>query len=194
MKIGIFGGCFNPPHKMHIEIATNLIKQGILDKVIFVPTGNNYTKAELVDIEQRVAMLNLLIDKENMEVSDISSNINYSYTFQVLDYYKTKYKDAQIFFICGTDNLKEFKAWKNYEYILSNYKLLVVARNGDNVDKIIQEYTKYVDNIYVASIEENLVSSTLISKALKQGNNGYVQKQLDSKVIEYIENKGLYKS
>ena len=194
MKIGIFGGCFNPPHKMHIEIATNLIKQGILDKVIFVPTGNNYTKAELVDIEQRVAMLNLLIDKENMEVSDISSNINYSYTFQVLDYYKTKYKDAQIFFICGTDNLKEFKAWKNYEYILSNYKLLVVARNGDNVDKIIQEYTKYVDNIYVASIEENLVSSTLIRKALKQGNNGYVQKQLDSKVIEYIENKGLYKS
>lgn len=66
MKIGIFGGCFNPPHKMHIEIASKLIKQGMLDKVVFVPTGNNYAKAELVDIEQRVAMLNLLIDKENM--------------------------------------------------------------------------------------------------------------------------------
>ena len=194
MKIGIFGGCFNPPHKMHIEIATNLIKQGMLDKVVFVPTGNNYTKAELVDIEHRVAMLNLLIDKENMEVSNISRDLNYSYTFQVLDYFKLQYPNAQIFFICGTDNLKEFKAWKNYEYILSNYKLLVVARNGDNVDNLIQEYAKYVDNIYVASIEENLVSSTLIRKALKQGNNEYVQKQLDSKVIEYIENKGLYKS
>ena len=68
MRIGIFGGCFNPPHKMHIEIATSLIKQGMLDKVIFVPTGNNYTKAELVDIKHRIAMLDLVVDKENMEV------------------------------------------------------------------------------------------------------------------------------
>lgn len=194
MKIGIFGGCFNPPHKMHIEIARKLIKQGMLDKVIFVPTGNNYTKAELVDIENRIEMLNCIIDKETMEVSDISRNLNYSYTFQVLDYFNGKYKGAQIYFICGTDNLKEFKTWKNYEYILTNYKLLVVARNGDNVDKLIQEYSKYVDNIYVASIEENLVSSTLIRKALKEKNNEYLQKHLDIKVIEYIENKGLYKS
>jgi len=193
MKIGIFGGCFNPPHKMHIEIATNLIKQGILDKVIFVPTGNNYTKAELVDIEYRIAILNLVIDKNNMEVSNISRDLNYSYTFEVLDYFKSKYKDTEIYFICGTDNLKEFNGWRNYEYILANYKLLVVARNGDNVDKLIQEYAQYADNIYVANMEENLVSSTLIRKSLREDNDEYVQKHLDRQVIEYIENKGLYK-
>lgn len=194
MKIGIFGGCFNPPHKMHIKIATSLIKQGKLDKVILVPTGNNYSKAELVDITHRIAMLNLVIDKENMEVSNISRDLNYSYTFQVLDYFNSKYKDAQIYFICGTDNLKEFNRWRNYEYILANYKLLVVARNGDNVDKLIQEYAQYVDNIYVANMEENLVSSTLIRKSLREDNNEYVQEYLDSQVIEYIENRGLYKN
>ena len=193
MKIGIFGGCFNPPHKMHIEIARNLIKQGVLDKVIFVPTGNTYNKAELVDIKHRIAMLNFVIDEDNMEVSNISSNVNYSYTFQVLDYFKAKYPDAQIYFICGTDNLKEFNRWRNYEYIISNYKLLVVARNGDNVDKITQEYEKHVDNICIASIEESLVSSTLIRKALKEDNHEYVQKYLASQVKKYIKIKGLYK-
>ncbi len=194
MKVGILGGCFNPPHKMHIEIARELIKQGALDKVIFVPTGNGYNKAELVDVEYRIAMLDLVIDKENMEVSDISSDLNYNYTFEVLDYFKSKYTDAQIYFICGTDNLKEFNRWRNYEYILSNYKLLVVARNGDNVDKLIQEYAKHVDNICVANIEENLVSSTLIRKALKENNNVYVRDHLDNQVIEYIVSRGLYKS
>ena len=194
MKIGIFGGCFNPPHKMHIEIARNLIKQGMLDKVIFVPTGNSYKKAELVDMKHRISMLNFVIDNENMEVSDISGDVNYSYTFQVLDYFNSKHPNAQIYFICGTDNLKEFSKWKNYEYILSNYKLLVVARNGDNVDKLIQEYSNYVYNICIANIEENLVSSTLIREALKQNNNEYIRECLDKQVIEYIDKKGLYKS
>ena len=194
MKIGIFGGCFNPPHKMHIEIAQKLIKQGELDKVVFVPTGNSYNKKELIDIDYRIDMLNLIIAKDIMEVSDISRNINYSYTFQVLDYFKSQYKEAQIYFICGTDNLKQFINWKNYEYILSNYKLLVITRNGDNVDKIIQEYEKYTDNICIAKIEENLVSSTLIRKALKGNNNIYVNKHLDRQVIKYIQNRGLYKS
>ena len=44
MKIGIFGGSFNPPHNMHENIALNLIANGYVDKVIYVPTGDNYNK------------------------------------------------------------------------------------------------------------------------------------------------------
>ena len=44
MKIGIFGGSFNPPHNMHKNIALDLIKNKYLDKVIYVPTGNKYNK------------------------------------------------------------------------------------------------------------------------------------------------------
>ena len=49
MKIGIFGGCFNPPHKMHFKIAEELIMKKYLDKVIFVPTGNFYKKKNLIE-------------------------------------------------------------------------------------------------------------------------------------------------
>ena len=194
MKIGIFGGCFNPPHKMHKKIAQDLISEGCLDKVIFIPTGNNYNKKELIDIDYRVDMLNLIIDKDTMQVSDISKDVNCQYTFEVLHYFRAKYPKAEIYFICGTDNLKEFSSWKNYEYILSNYKLLVIARNGDNVNKLMQEYAKYVDNICVANIEQNLVSSTLIRKAIKENNNEYVKTYVDTKVIEYINGRGLYNS
>jgi len=194
MKIGIFGGCFNPPHKMHIKIARNIISQGLVDKIIFVPTENSYTKAELVDINYRISMLNLVIDKNNMDVSEVSESLNYKYTFEVLDYFNHQYPNAQIYFICGTDNLKDFSHWLNYEYILEKYKLLVIARNGDNVDKLKQDYKKYVDNIYITNIEQNLVSSTLIRKALKQKDKEYIQTNLDKRVIEYIQNKGLYKN
>lgn len=44
MKIGVFGGCFNPPHKMHKNIAIKLVECGYLDKVIFVSIGNDYQK------------------------------------------------------------------------------------------------------------------------------------------------------
>ena len=44
MKIGIFGGSFNPPHNMHKNIALELIEHGYLDKVIYVPTGDSYEK------------------------------------------------------------------------------------------------------------------------------------------------------
>ena len=44
MKIGIFGGCFNPPHIMHYTVANTILEKSYLDKVIFVPTGDNYDK------------------------------------------------------------------------------------------------------------------------------------------------------
>ena len=60
MKIGIFGGTFNPPHNMHKNIAVNLIKNNYLDKVIFVPTGNRYNKKDIIDFKDRYNMVKLM--------------------------------------------------------------------------------------------------------------------------------------
>lgn len=194
MKIGIFGGCFNPPHNMHKEIANDLIEQGYLDKVIFVPTGNNYAKAELVSIDQRIEMLNLMIDDEREVVSNISKDLKYQYTFEVLDYFQAKYSTDTIYFICGTDNLNEFEMWRKYEYILDNYKLLVIMRNGDNIDKILAKYSKYTDSICIANISQNGVSSTKIRECVKEKKYDELKLYLNEKVLKYIRDKGLYKN
>lgn len=194
MKIGIFGGCFNPPHNMHKKVAQDLINQGYVDKVVFVPTGNNYNKKELIDIAYRIDMLNLVIDKDTMDVSDISKDMEYQYTFEVLDYFKAKYPGAEIYFICGTDNLNEFEMWRNYEYILRNYKLLVVGRNHDDIQQILAKYTEYKESICITEVKQNQISSTHIRTWIKEGKIDKSLCYMDAQVIKYIESKGLYKN
>lgn len=181
MKIGIFGGCFNPPHNMHKSISINLINNGYLDKVIYVPTGNRYNKKDLIDVKYRIAMLKLMCeDNDNLEVSDFELKTNLIYTYQTLDYFKKIYKNDEIYFICGSDNLKEFHTWKNYEYILNNYKLLVIMRNHDNKHKL-----PISNNIIITNIEEQELSSTGL-------RNNLDETKLDKKVYQYIKKNKLY--
>lgn len=190
MKIGIFGGCFNPPHKMHKNIAEDLIKGGYLDKVIYVPTGNSYNKKDLIDFDNRLSMLKLMVDNKNLLVSDIGNNDNYKYTYQTLDYFKSIYKEAELYFICGTDNLKEFTTWKNYEYILENYKLLIIKRNDDDELELLQKYKKYKDSIVLTNVKPYFISSTSIRQKLRERKD--ILKYIDSSVYNYIKNKKLY--
>lgn len=192
MKIGIFGGSFNPPHKMHLDIALNLINKNYLDKVIYIPTGDSYNKKGLINFKDRYKMVELMISDYNiLLISDVGNNENYKYTYQTLDYFKSIYRNDELYFICGTDNLNEFDTWKEYEYILENYKLLVIKRNDDDIDSILNKYSNYLENIIISNIEPNLLSSTSIRKNI---NKNEVKKYLDEKVYKYIVDNELYKS
>ena len=188
MKIGIFGGSFNPPHKIHQKIANYLVKNNYLDKVIFVPTGSNYEKSYLASEQDRYNMLKLMIG--NVSYLDISTYEfgKLTHTYQTLDYFKEHYKDDEIYFICGSDNLKEIKTWKRYQYILSNYKLLVIRRNGESITDILSELKSYQDNIIVIDDIKSSLSSTSIRKRFKDDKKLVKDGNIDSKVFEYIKN------
>lgn len=191
MRIGIFGGSFNPPHNMHKNISLKLIDNGYLDKVIYVPTGNMYNKSNLIDFEDRLNMVKLMIEKnDNLDVSDIGNNMDYQYTYQALDYFKKLYNDASIYFICGSDNLVEFDTWREFEYILENYKLLVIIRNGDNIEEILSKYDKYRDNIIITNVSPRVISSTVVRHNIK---NDIGDDNIDIDVYKYIKEKKLYK-
>ena len=193
MKIGIFGGSFNPPHKMHKKIALELIKKHYVDKVIFVPTGNKYKyKNNLLSDNIRLEMLKLMcIENEKLEVSDYELKEQVVYTYETLDYFKNKYKDDEIYFICGTDNLSYIDKWKKGEYILSNNKILVIKRNTDDINTLLNKYKDYKDNIIVTDIKENEISSTKIREMIY--NNKRAEVYLDKKVYLYIKENNLYK-
>ena len=188
MKIGIFGGSFNPPHNMHKNIALDLIKNKYLDKVIYVPTGNKYNKKGLANQNDRYNMLKLMIG--NVSYLDISTYEfgKLTHTYQTLDHFKKHYKDDEIYFICGSDNLKEIKTWKRYQYILSNYKLLVIRRNGESITDILSELKSYQDNIIVIDDIKSSLSSTSIRNELKNNIKSADSLNIDSKVLEYIKN------
>ena len=183
MRIGVFGGSFNPPHLMHLNIAKDLLRLKYLDKVIFVPTGNKYSKDDLIDIKYRIEMLKIMtISYDDMIVSDYENQDRVIYTYETLDYFKKKYLGSEIYFILGADNLKQISNWKNSEYILSNYKLLVINRGDDKIE--------VKDNVVVMDILNNDISSTFIRNNID--NDDIIKKYLDKNVLEYIRKEKLY--
>lgn len=194
MKIGIFGGSFNPPHKMHKKIANDLIELNYLDKVIFVPTGTKYEyKNNLIDNNHRLKMLEAMCQKnKNLSVSNYELQDTPIYTYQTLDYFKKKYSKDKIYFICGTDNLSYIDKWKRGDYILKNYSLLVIERNTNKTRPILEKLSKYRSHITITKIKEDSISSTTIREKIKKGNLDEIKQYLDKEVLNYIKEKNLY--
>ncbi len=192
MKIGIFGGSFNPPHQMHKKIAKELIKKGYVDKVIFVPTGIKYEyKNNLVSNDARYTMLTLMCENENdMMVSRYEFQEKPVYTYETLDHFKRKYPEDDIYFICGTDNLSYMDQWKKGDYILANYKLLIIKRKTDDIGSLLEKYKKYRNNIVITNIREQKLSSTTIRENIK--NQKSIKRYVDKKVYQYMMRNHLY--
>ena len=193
MKIGIFGGSFNPPHKMHLNIVEELLNEKVLDKVIIVPTGLHYSyKNNLVSNEHRYNMLKLMTKhNDKIEISDFEFKDEEIHSYDTLEYYKDIYKNDTIYFVCGLDNISYVDKWYKGEYLLNNYKFLVITRDTNNLDEILLKYEKYKDNIIITNIKSNTISSSYIRDELKEKNYN-LNDYLNQKVIDYIKENNLY--
>ncbi len=99
MKIGIYGGSFNPPHRMHKTIVDEILKKGYVDKIIVVPTADNYKKPNLIPGTFRVEMCEGIF-KSNKRVEVSSFEVDGSlYTLNTLNHFKEKYPKADLYFI-----------------------------------------------------------------------------------------------
>lgn len=192
MKIGVFGGSFNPPHKMHLDIGVQLINKQYVDNVVYVPTGSKYKyKNNLLPDKNRLEMLEMLTKKYKcLSVNDYELKDEVVYTCETLAYFKEVYPTDDIYFVCGADNLSYIDKWKNGEDILKNYKILVMKRKGEDIDELLEKFKEYKHNIVVADIEQRDISSTDIRERLK--NNEDVLDVLDKDVYEYIRKNKLY--
>lgn len=192
MKIGILGGSFNPPHKMHFNMGLDLLEKNYVDKIIYVPTGSKYKyKNNLVQDEHRFKMLELMIKNDDrFEVSDFELKDYVVYTCDTLKYFQENYPNDEIYFVCGADNLSYVDEWKNGIYLLSNYKFLVIKRYTDDIDEILKRFSKYKDNIVVTDVNPNSLSSTEIRNKIKTGEG--VLDYLDDDVYNYLYENKLY--
>jgi nicotinate-nucleotide adenylyltransferase len=196
MKRGIFVGSFNPPHNGHLSIAEELINKKILDHVTFVPVGNNYHKKDLISASHRLNMLNILIKEEKyLDVSDIEIRSNtQNYTYQTLDEMKKLNPSDDIYLIIGSDNLKLLDKWMKYEYILDNYKVIVIKRDNDNLDALVNNeiIKNYKNNIISFPLIHTCnLSSTMIRDLINR--NEKVYDYLNKFVYNYIKKYNLYK-
>lgn len=196
--IAVFGGSFNPPINSHISLAKEIVEKcENIEKLIFVPVSTRYQKMELVNDEHRYNMLKLICENEDkLEVSDIELRHDKQlYTIETLSLIKEQYNNYDIWFIMGTDNLKELETWSKPEQLLSNYKILVLNREDDNLEKIIQNsdlLKRYRESlIQINGIEKIDLSSTMIRDKLKKGED--IKEYVPNYILEYIKENNLYK-
>ncbi len=159
MKIGLFGGTFNPPHKTHLNMARQAVTQLQLDKLIVMPCGDPPHKKTDVDKLARLKMCQVAFDGIG-EVSDYEMNkVGKSYTVDTLQHLKQTYPDAQLYLIIGEDSFRDFEKWYKPMEILQLATLAVCERGGIDSSKMEQ---KYQGKIRKVSFEPNDVSSTEI--------------------------------
>ena len=143
MKILLFGGAFDPPHKGHISILKEASKHTDFDKIIVMPTGTPTHKKECMvpfDVRYHMAKLAFETVGGNVEVSDYEgTNLKDDYTYLTLRYLKEKYNNPQIFMLIGSDSLFSLKKWKNYQEVLANCTPLVFARKAGQEEQIKAE-------------------------------------------------------
>lgn len=197
MKIGVYGGSFDPPHKEHITIAREAVKQLGLDKLFVVPAKIPPHKQNLTlsDGFLRKQMLDVAFLKDDkIEVSDFElKSSEKSYTYITIEHFKTLYSDAEIYFLVGTDMLEDFPTWKNPESILNNAKLFVTQREGEDFEKaksiFLKAFNNSEDRIIVSKYVGKKVSSTDIRHRLMLGLD--VDDKLDESVLKIIRDNNL---
>ena len=119
MRIGIFGGAFNPVHNGHINLAKSYIESLSLDKLLVIPTANppHKTALGLADKEDRLTMLSLAFSGVNKtEISDIEfRRTDKSYTYETIKELRKLYSCDDFFLIIGEDQFLSFDKWYQYE-------------------------------------------------------------------------------
>lgn len=179
MRIGIFGGTFNPPHLGHKHLAQQIKKKAGLDKIIIIPAGipPHKVSKDLADGEHRVKMCELIFSEEFYEISDIElKRQGKSYTVDTVAELKRLYPEDELFLIIGTDMLMSFDSWYRYEDILADVTLCVSVRDDEVKTADLCDYAKNVlrldaerDEITIADVEPCICSSTDVRRLFSLG-------------------------
>ncbi len=147
MKVGIFGGTFDPPHIAHSVISEIVRCQFGLDQILWVPSYAPPHKSlqHLTPYRDRYQMVRAATEGQDyFEVSDIEQTLQCpTYTVRMLDALEELHSDSQLYLIFGSDSLLQFDSWSHPELIVQKAKLLVYPRVGHTVtDKELPAYLR----------------------------------------------------
>jgi len=133
-KIGLFGGTFDPVHNGHLLLAKRVLKDFLLDEIIFIPAGNppHKANAKVTDKQHRLNMVLLATENEPcFSVSDFEiTNDTPNYSYLTISHFLALYPEDEIYFIVGGDSFRDFPLWKNYRELLTLCTFIVVPRPG----------------------------------------------------------------
>jgi nicotinate-nucleotide adenylyltransferase len=182
MNIGIFGGTFDPPHLGHLTAAERVLDAGLAEEVWFIPCLAHRLGKSPADFSHRLAMCRLLINgRAGMRVSDIEASVNRpGYTIDLVHRLMQDHPEHRFRLVAGTDIYHQKDKWHRYDEIAALAPPIFIARRGEA--PIPEPVLKAPPGI----------SSESLRAALARGESP--SDKMPPAVIEYIRDKGLYRS
>ncbi|HEY5340583.1 MAG TPA: nicotinate (nicotinamide) nucleotide adenylyltransferase, partial [Candidatus Aquilonibacter sp.] len=178
MRIGIFGGTFDPIHNAHLFLAESAREIDCLDRVLFVPTKlQHYRASAQVGPEHRCAMILGAIAGNPgfaLDETDLRSDAT-GYTADLLPLLHKKYANARFTFIIGADSLAN-SHWERFDNVLEHLERFVIAPRigvrADALQRVIDAVPKELrDRIATLNMPELTESATLVRTLLSQGRS-----------------------
>jgi nicotinate-nucleotide adenylyltransferase len=197
MRLGIFGGTFDPIHNIHLFVAESARLMERLDRVLFVPTSNvHYRTKPQASPEHRCAMVLGAIESNPhfvLDDTDLRRDAS-GYTADLLPKIKSKYPDASLTFITGADSLAG-NAWVRFEEVLESLESFVIAPragvSSEAVARVVAAIPSTLRNrIKTLNLPEMPESATLVRTLLSQGKT--IRYLVPEPVWEYITAHKVY--
>ncbi len=212
MKVGIFGGSFNPPHMGHVACLSTVQKKAGLDKIVVIPTYQSplKTQVEGPTPEQRLEMVKLALQGFGTQFEVDPQEIKRggtSYTIDTITEYRKKYEADDLYLIVGADHLELFSSWKDYKTLLKEANIIFTTRPGFEIPTAKEQLPAYLQeaileydfnfmelktgrNIQFVRIPDVDISASELRKKIRTQRP--VDKFLPLSVESYIKKNRLY--
>ncbi len=191
MRIGLFGGSFNPIHNGHIALGTTMLSAMSLNEVWYLVSPQNPLKrhhSDLLDENLRLHLVSVALeDHPNLIASDFEFFLpRPSYTWDTLQNLHAAYPQHEFILIIGGDNLSNFHKWAHYQDLLRNYEIAVYPRE----DCEVPNWATTMPNIHIVQVPMVNISSTQIRQMIKNGED--ISPFVPSKVAQEVEKNTFY--
>jgi nicotinate-nucleotide adenylyltransferase len=189
VRLGVFGGTFDPPHLGHLAAASDAAHALALDRVVWVPAADHPFNGSAVRTraEVRLEMVRAAIAGDpRFEASDLEMRrAGPSYTVDTLRELRSAHPGAELFFLTGADNLRDLPKWREPDEIVRLACLVVVSREGESLPEDAEHPARAV---HVPRLD---VSSTEVRRRVAAGEP--IRYLVPDGVRAVIEREGLYR-
>ena len=194
MRIGLFGGTFDPIHFGHLMIAETVRSDFPLDRMLFIPAATSPHKVgeSLSSAEIRFKMVQRAIDSySGLGVSDVEiQKRKISYTVDTVKWFRERkeWLHDEFYLLIGSDSFLELNTWKDPEEILEQVRMLVVSRPGFDIEEGEERFREKMTVVKAPLID---ISSSEIRKRVRLGKS--IRYWVPESVEGIIFEKGLYR-
>ena len=186
MRIGLFGGSFNPIHNAHIALASTICEQARLDEVWFMVSPQNPLKQaeDLLDENERYEMVKLALESQErvLKASNYEFHLDRpSYTWKTLRALKLDFPQHEFSLIIGGDNWVRFPRWAHSEEILANHHIYIYPREDSEINEALLP-----ENVHLVHTPKINITSTMLREMIKNGKDisAYVPKEVAKSIAE----------